>query len=85
MKRRGTIRKRSIPAAFAGDAPERGTAVMAGDARIGAISSALGHRAIVLARLDKLGTATRYAEADGQEAHLTVDAALVPDAPPEAV
>jgi hypothetical protein len=81
MKRRGTIRKRSIPSTFAGEAPPRGTAVMAGDSKIGAISSALGHNAIVLARLDKLGSANRYAEADGQEAHLTVDAALVP-APP---
>lgn len=81
MKRRGTIRKRSIPAAFAGEAPPRGTAVMAGDTRIGAISSALGHNAVVLARLDKLGSVTRYAEADGQEAHLTVDAALVPEPP----
>lgn len=79
MKRRGTIRKRSIPAVFAGEAPPRGTAVMAGDVKVGAISSALGHNAIILARLDKLGTATRYAEADGMEAHITVAEALVPD------
>ena len=81
MKRRGTIRKRSIPAVFAAEAPPRGTAVMAGESKVGAISSSLGHNAIVLARLDKLGSATRYAEADGQEAHITVAAALVPDRP----
>ena len=85
MKRRGTIRKRSIPAVFASEAPPRGTAVMAGDAKVGAISSAAGHHAVILTRIDKLGTATRYAEADGQEAHITVPQALIPDAPPEAV
>lgn len=85
MKRRGTIRKRSIPAVFASEAPPRGTAVMAGDAKVGAISSSAGHHAIILTRIDKLGTATRYAEADGQEAHITVPQALIPDAPPQAV
>jgi hypothetical protein len=78
MKRRGTIRKRSIPAVFAGEAPPRGTAVMAGDSRIGAISSARGHSAIVLARLDKLGASERYAEADGQEAHLSISEDVLP-------
>ena len=81
MKRRGTIRKRSIPAVFAGEAPPRGTAVMAGTAKIGAISSALGHNALVLARIDKLGEADRYAEADGMEAHIRVAEALVPEGP----
>jgi folate-binding protein YgfZ len=81
MKRRGTIRKRSIPAVFAGEAPPRGTAVMAGTAKIGAISSSAGHTAIVLARIDKLAEVDRHAEADGQQVHLTIDEALLPPPP----
>ncbi|MHA6289302.1 CAF17-like 4Fe-4S cluster assembly/insertion protein YgfZ [Maricaulis sp. CAU 1757] len=81
MKRRGSIRKRTVPAVFAGHAPAPGTPVTAGPTTIGEISSADGHTALVLARLDKLRTAEHYCEADGQQANLTV-----PDAywPPQA-
>ena len=74
MKRRGTIRKRSLPATFAAEAPPPGTAVMAGPTTVGAISSASGHHAVILARLDRLRAAEHFCEADGQEA-----AIIVPD------
>ena len=80
MKRRGTIRKRSLPAVFAAEAPPAGTPVMAGDSKIGDITSSTGHHAVVLARLDRLAGADRYAEADGQQANITVPDKLVPDA-----
>jgi len=72
MKRRGTIRKRSLPAVFAAAAPAPGTAVMAGTSTVGAITSSLGHHAVILARLDRLMAADRYCEADGQEANIVV-------------
>lgn len=72
MKRRGTIRKRSLPAVFAAAAPAPGTAVMAGTSTVGAITSALDHHAVILARLDRLVAAERYCEADGQEANIVV-------------
>ncbi len=72
MKRRGTIRKRSLPATFAAEAPLPGPAVMAGPTTVGAISSASGHHAVILARLDRLRAAEHYCEADGQEANIVV-------------
>lgn len=72
MKRRGTIRKRSLPAVFAAEAPPPGTAVMAGTVTVGAIISSLGHHAVILARLDRLKAAEHYCEADGQEANIVV-------------
>ncbi|OLF72395.1 hypothetical protein AWH62_11235 [Maricaulis sp. W15] len=72
MKRRGTIRKRSLPATFAAEAPPPGTAVMAGPTTVGAISASLGHHAVILARLDRLRAAEHYCEADGQEATIVV-------------
>ena len=72
MKRRGTIRKRSLPATFAAEAPPAGTGIMAGPTTIGAISSSLGHHAVILARLDRLKAAEHYCEADGQEASIVV-------------
>jgi len=72
MKRRGTIRKRSLPAVFAAAAPPPGTAIMAGTSTVGAITSAHEHHAVILARLDRLKTAERYCEAAGQEANITV-------------
>ncbi len=72
MKRRGTIRKRSLPATFAAEAPPPGTGVMAGPTTVGAISSSVGHHAIILARLDRLRAAEHYCEADGQEANIVV-------------
>jgi tRNA-modifying protein YgfZ len=57
MKRRGTIRKRMALARFEGDAPDNGTAIMAGKARLGDVRSSLGNQAIALIRTDRLETA----------------------------
>lgn len=85
MKRRGTIRKRSLPAVFAAAAPPSGTPVMAGAVTIGEITSSHDNYAIVRARLDRLKTADRYAEADGQQANIVVPEDYWPEAAADTV
>ncbi len=50
---RGTARKRIVPAVFDGGAPERGSAVTAGERAIGEVMSVAGDRGLVLVRLDR--------------------------------
>ncbi len=57
MKRRGTTRKRFCAASFAGPAPEAGTLIMAGPARLGEIRSSAGCDAMALIRTDRLASA----------------------------
>lgn len=81
MKRRGTIRKRSLALSFDGGAPARGTAVMAGTSTIGEITSSLGHHAIAVIRLDRLDAADEAPQAGDQPARISVPDNLRPDAP----
>ena len=85
MKRRGTIRKRSLSLSFADMAPPTGTPVMAGASTIGEITSSQGHHAIALIRLDRLEAASEAPQAGGQPAHIDVPNNLRPDAPAEKV
>ncbi|SDL75366.1 CAF17-like 4Fe-4S cluster assembly/insertion protein YgfZ [Maricaulis salignorans] len=85
MKRRGTIRKRSLSLSFSGDAPASGTPVMAGTSTIGEITSSHGHHAIALIRLDRLEAASETPRAGGQECVIAVPDALRPDAAAEKV
>lgn len=64
MKRRGTIRKRSLGLSFDGTAPPAGTPVMAGDTPLGEITSSAGPHGIARLRLDRL---------DGHEGGMTAD------------
>lgn len=57
MKRRGTIRKRMALASFEGNAPDYGTPVMAGNARLGDVRSHAGQAALALIRTDRLEAA----------------------------
>ena len=81
MKRRGTIRKRSVAVHFDGDAPAKNTKVSAGEITLGEITSASGQNTIALIRLDKLEKADAPVEANGQPARISVPDALKPDAP----
>jgi len=81
MKRRGTIRKRSVAMSFEANAPTKGTKVSAGEITLGEITSASGQNAIALIRLDKLDKADAPVMADTQAARITVLDALKPDAP----
>ena len=81
MKRRGTIRKRSLSLSFSGDAPARGTPVLAGTSTIGEITSSHGHDAIALIRLDRLEATSEAPQADGQTCRIDVPENLRPDAP----
>lgn len=85
MKRRGTIRKRSLSLSFSGDAPARGTPVLAGTSTIGEITSSHGQHAIALIRLDRLEAASETPQADGQTCRIDVPDTLRPDAPAEKV
>ena len=85
MKRRGTIRKRSLAVSFAGEAPPRGTSVTAGSSTLGEITSAQGHHAIALIRLDRLEAAIESPEAGGQPARIDLPDALRPEAAAEKV
>lgn len=72
MKRRGTIRKRSLGLAFDGDAPVAGTPVMAGETPLGEITSSAGGTAIARLRLDRLEGHEDAVTADGKPARITV-------------
>lgn len=85
MKRRGTIRKRSLCLSFSGDAPASGTPVMAGASTIGEITSSHDHHAIALIRLDRLEAASEAAQAGGQTCRIDVPDNLRPDAAAEKV
>jgi folate-binding protein YgfZ len=54
MKRRGTIKTRMLPIAFAGPPPARGTVVLAGELRAGEVLSGRDGRAMALLRLDRI-------------------------------
>jgi len=53
MKRRGQIKSRMLPIAFAGPAPAVGAEVLAGDLRAGIVTSVGQGRAMALLRLDR--------------------------------
>jgi folate-binding protein YgfZ len=53
MKRRGQIKSRMLPIAFAGPAPAPGAEVLAGDLRAGVVTSSGDGRAMALLRLDR--------------------------------
>lgn len=57
MKRRGNIRKRTLRLDFEATAPEPGTTVMAGNTKLGEITSALGPHALARIRTDHLAKA----------------------------
>ncbi|MEE2567452.1 CAF17-like 4Fe-4S cluster assembly/insertion protein YgfZ [Hyphobacterium marinum] len=72
MKRRGTIRKRSLGLTFEVEAPAAGTPVMAGDTPLGEITSSAGEAAIARLRLDRLEGHEDGIAADGMTARITV-------------
>jgi folate-binding protein YgfZ len=80
MKRRGTIRKRSVAVSFDDDAPKPGTRLTAGGATLGEITSANGTRAIARLRLDRLDAASEPATAADQPAKITLTETLRPEA-----
>ena len=79
MKRRGTIRKRSLAAAFDGPAPQAGATLKADSATLGEITSASGRHAIALIRLDKLDAADAPVTAEELTAHIEVPEKLKPE------
>ena len=85
MKRRGTIRKRSLAVSFDSDAPPAGTPITAGTTTLGEITSAHGHHAIALIRLDKLDSASEAPQAADQPARIALPDTLRPEAPAEKV
>jgi len=54
MKRRGNIRKRTVLAEFTGQAPEAGSEIIAGKAKLGHILSSAGSLALAVIRTDRL-------------------------------
>jgi folate-binding protein YgfZ len=71
MKRRGSIRKRTLIVTIEGDAPARGAAVMAGDATLGETMSSAGGNTLALIRLDRLAQADPAAiTVEGRPAHV---------------
>lgn len=54
MKRRGTIKSRMLPIAFAGPPPAPGTEVLAGELRAGEVLSGRDGLAMALLRLDRI-------------------------------
>ena len=79
MKRRGTIRKRSVAVTFEADAPAVGTPVMAGSVTVGSLTSVGGKNAVALVRVDKLEKAETGLTAGDQPAQIDVPEALKPD------
>lgn len=79
MKRRGTIRKRSVAVSFEGDAPDVGTALKAGAVSVGALTSVNGSNAVALIRVDKLEKVGGDVTAGDQPAQIDVPDNLKPD------
>lgn len=79
MKRRGTIRKRSLALTFDGEAPPAGTSLKAGDVTVGEITSAHESQAIALVRLDKQEKADAPLTGGDIGASTTVPDALKPE------
>ena len=79
MKRRGTIRKRSLAVTFEAEAPEAGTALKAGSAGLGEITSSHDRHAIALVRLDKLDKTEEPVTANDQTARIEVPENLQPE------
>jgi len=83
MKRRGTIRKRSLAIQVEGEAPAKGTPLKAGDSTVGDITSASGHNAVGMVRLDRLEKAATGVTADGKTVQIDLPDTLRPDPAPE--
>lgn len=81
MKRRGTIRKRSLALRVAGEAPDAGTPVKAGTATLGEITSSLGSDAVALIRIDRLEAADSPPMAGEAEAEIDLPDTHRPEAP----
>jgi folate-binding protein YgfZ len=79
MKRRGTIRKRSLATEFETDAPAVGTSLMRKTTTIGTLTSICGHHAISLVRLDRLAAADEPVTADGLTARIHLPNTLKPE------
>ncbi|WP_300532670.1 hypothetical protein [Maricaulis sp.] len=84
MKRRGTIRKRSL--AVAADAPlQTGASITAGSSTIGEISAASGHNAVGRVRLDRLEAASETLMVGDIEVRIDLPDALKPEPAPQKV
>lgn len=84
MKRRGTIRKRSL--AVLADGPiETGASITAGSSTIGEISAASGHNAVGRVRLDRLETAEEILMVGETEVRIDLPDALKPEPAPQKV
>ncbi len=70
MHRRGTIRKRMLPARIDGGALDFGTEITAGGKPVGTVRSSLGEAAIVLVRTDRVEKAEGPLEAAGRAVEL---------------
>ena len=71
MKRRGTIRKRTVRLDFEGTAPAAGTDVTLGDTALGTITSSANSHALAILRLDRLEEA-REVDAGGLRAKVVL-------------
>ncbi|HEY1363780.1 MAG TPA: folate-binding protein [Xanthobacteraceae bacterium] len=70
FEHRGIARKRVVPIAYDGFAPEAGTPVHAGERAVGTLGSSTGGRGLAMLRLDRVAEALaagRSLEADGVE------------------
>lgn len=81
MKRRGTIRKRSLAVSFDDTAPPAGSELVAGESTVGEISSSSGRHAVSRVRLDRLEKSEAPVMAEGQAAHVELPEALKPETP----
>lgn len=59
VERRDVARKRVVPVAFAGGAPEAGAEVKAGERAIGFVGSSAGRRGLAMLRLDRANEAIK--------------------------
>ena len=75
MKRRGTIRKRTVRLDFDGPAPAAGTDVTLGYTALGTITSSAGSHALAILRLDRLEDA-REVESGGLTAKVVLPEGL---------
>lgn len=75
MKRRGTIRKRTVRLDFDGDVSAAGTDVTLGDTALGTITSSANSHALAMLRLDRLEEA-REVEAGGLMAKVVLPEGL---------